>query len=556
MSPSILKPDTTNSYLNNSVVKAITDHYHNFCDFISQAEHFLKIGEIDAAAVFGQMAADYAFRNHPGFFVSPRLENLLTHIGRMTMERGAKFSDHFRANNSPKRILHILTQAYELGGHTRLAWRWIERDKDHIHSVLLTRQGERKVPKNLINAVKASGGHIYRIDKQFGGLISRAKTLRRLANQNDIVVLHIHPYDVVPIIGLSYREKYPAVCYMNHADHLFWLGVSISDVIAHIRQSSWQLSIKRRKVEAKRCLMLPIPVNKTNRQLTRVVAKFQLGIAEDAIVLLSVASGYKYNKIDDKIHFINAVRPILEKCDKTILLVVGPSESDLHLDMSLKVYNRIKVYGPQKDIELFYQAADIYLDSFPFASITSLLEAGSFGVPIVSYCVHPEQAAVLCADDPGLIKSLVCTKDLESYRNIIIKLIQDDSLRDRLGKQTENEIVEVHEILWPQFLKSLYETVWLIEPPGNVIDDVDEVHADEIDTRLVTLQKATGKAWSKEMSVWNYYRLLPLWLRYQMRNQRHRKFPRWVPDWLISESLGKWLKKISSTVYFGRVVPI
>ena len=45
---------------------------------------------------------------------------------------------------------------------------------------------------------------------------------------------------------------------------------------------------------------------------------------------------------------------------------------------------RVLVPGAQPDPSVHLDAADIYLDSFPFSSITSMLEAATRDVPIVA----------------------------------------------------------------------------------------------------------------------------------------------------------------------------
>ena len=45
---------------------------------------------------------------------------------------------------------------------------------------------------------------------------------------------------------------------------------------------------------------------------------------------------------------------------------------------------RIVTYPERAGTSVLYDAADIYVDSFPAVSITSLLEAGSLGIPLVT----------------------------------------------------------------------------------------------------------------------------------------------------------------------------
>src|SRR4051794_38125221 len=77
-----------------------------------QVEALWDRGEADAAVTWATVAAHYASLNHPGRFTSPRLERTLGEIGRHALpSAGAPPRAHGR-------VLHVLTEAYETGGHT------------------------------------------------------------------------------------------------------------------------------------------------------------------------------------------------------------------------------------------------------------------------------------------------------------------------------------------------------------------------------------------------------------------------------------------------------
>ena len=60
------------------------------------------------------------------------------------------------------------------------------------------------------------------------------KELRALAgnhvNPYDLIMLHIHPNDVLPVYALSAGYYGPPVALFDHSDHTFWIGSSIVDV--------------------------------------------------------------------------------------------------------------------------------------------------------------------------------------------------------------------------------------------------------------------------------------------------------------------------------------
>jgi hypothetical protein len=60
------------------------------------------------------------------------------------------------------------------------------------------------------------------------------KELRALAGDHmhpfDLIMLHMHAQDVLPVYALSAGYYGPPVALFDHSDHTFWIGSSIVDV--------------------------------------------------------------------------------------------------------------------------------------------------------------------------------------------------------------------------------------------------------------------------------------------------------------------------------------
>ena len=94
---------------------------------------------------------------------------------------------------------------------------------------------------------------------------------------------------------------------------------------------------------------------------------------------------------------------------------------------------RVQAIGHHPEVGLHQRAADIYLDPFPVTSPTAFLEAGSYGLPIVSFCPHRDRSAVLCADDFTLDDQLVRTDSAKSFATEVGRLIEDGAARVALA---------------------------------------------------------------------------------------------------------------------------
>ncbi|MEI6239528.1 MAG: hypothetical protein WCR51_04005 [Planctomycetia bacterium] len=81
-------------------------------------------------------------------------------------------------------------------------------------------------------------------------------------------------------------------------------------------------------------------------------------------------------------------------------------------------------------------AADIYLDSYPFCSITSMLESAALGTPVVAYQPYPEELEILYSECPWLPADRHLARDPGHLVELLDALIDDRSLRQELAVRT------------------------------------------------------------------------------------------------------------------------
>jgi hypothetical protein len=491
----------------------LQQHYGRFLEVLQTAEGLLGKRDSRGAAAYAQIAAEYACENHAGLLSCRRLEAVLSAIGAPTSGRGGARYVQGDRGIAGRRLLHVLTRAESIGGHTRTVWRWIRNDPQHSHSVVLTRQRNARVPDVLERAVRESGGRVHRLDWCIGGLPARARALRRLAVCADRIVLHVHPYDVVASIAFASRSDLAPVLFVNHADHLFWVGTECADTFAHIRQSGLSLSLERRGLAERDCVVLPIPLEQYKRAFSRRVAKRRLGIPEDAVVLLSVASGYKYSRVSAQ-SFLDVVVPVIREFAAAYLLVVGPQcVGDWHQAMR-ETGGRARALGPREDPSMFYDAADVYVDSYPFASLTSMLEAGLRGVPLLAYTPHRRLAPVFCSDDISLGHCLSRASEPRAFQEIAASLIRCPEDRDRMGEIARERILAEHTGSgWRRHLALVLDHGAKSGPAGPHTRGLDNRREEDFDRWLALFQLASRSGKSVEETIRCHAGLLPFPLR-------------------------------------------
>ena len=427
---------------------------------VAKAEAFHKRGKLEQAAIHAGIAAMPATSPHAGFYVSPRLERMLVDIGRRT----AKPSTYRRQQGKPIRhVLHVVSEVLPVGGLTNMITRWIAEDSTRTHSIAaIHHRGE--LPPATREAVAKTGGKIYHINRTRGFQTVWAEELRRLARGHDAVVLSIYGQDPVSQMAFAEPEKLPPILYLNHGDHLFWLGASIADVVMNMREEAQTLSVSRRSIEPKRNVVVPTMVSPAVRTRSREDAKRELGMAPDTILLMSAARGMKYRTVNG-VTFAAPHVGLLKKHPKAQLLVVGAGERpDWQADCAA-VEGRIQPLPETSDMRIYFEAADIYVDSFPFVSSTSMMEAAGLEVPLVSRFYGEPEARIFAINHPGIDKPTLHGASEQAYVAHLDRLISDPALREAKGKEARDAVLHYHTPpSWLTFIERAYSLAEQLPP--------------------------------------------------------------------------------------------
>jgi hypothetical protein len=521
--------------------QSIEHHRKLFEDLFELAHDALQRRQYRGAVVYAQIGALYAWLNHPGIFASHKLEQLVLTAALKGVRGSARSRGPRPDGGRPGRVLHVMSEAYSTGGHTRLVWRWIRHDAGRSHSVVMTNQRKQPVPRPLAEAAHATGGNMHLLDESTTDILWRARRLRDHARSADHVVLHTHPYDVLPIVAFAAREGLPPITFLNHADHVFWVGASISDIVAHTRHSGLRLSRHRRGVAEERCALIPLPLANGERAFSRARAKQLIGVASTTPVLLSVGSSYKYAPIRG-LSFAEILSSIIEESHEAILLVIGPGSEGQWAEAARRTRGRMRTLGVQDELSTFYQAADIFVDSFPLCSETALLEAATYGVVPARYCPHSPEAEVLCTDAPSLEPHLLRATTLDEYKALLSRLIQDGAFRSALEERIRRAVLEVHcGDTWRRFPEEAYlraAGAAYAGEPASWTGPAEGTSFDELDILVDRLHTKGGFSGGFEHSVQAHLRLLPPHLRIWWQG---RMFGWGGYGRLLAERLGKAL---------------
>lgn len=392
---------------------------------------------------------------------SSAIENELLKIGQ---NHEIELSKDFKANS----YLHVLSVPYRTGGHTRVVERWIKNSpKTQQHSVILTDVRRIEcVPQLLIKNIEEKNGEIFMLN-QDGSFIEKALELRQIASGYDKVILHTHMYDIIPVLAFASENFERPVVFFNHADHLFWVGVSISDLVVDFRTFSLDFDKKYRKTT--RNTILPLPVNKVNYKkmmhpkIKATELKKQLGFEENSKIILTLASGYKYNPFGEY-DFVKTIHRILAQNPDAVLLAIGPKPDNPYWAKAQEDSNgRIKAIGeiPNTELEKYLSIADLAIDSFPFSSFIALLDIAKYNIPSLSLATPVNdldcftQAGIYCKSQEKLIKkALEILKHETQEETELYKILKENNFSKGFRKHLRKLYKDFPKEHRPAFFES------------------------------------------------------------------------------------------------------
>ena len=448
---------------------------------VARAERARATGRDEAAARAAMTAAAFAWRCPLGKLAEPRLEEVLSEIGVRCCVAGA-VRDNPPAPE-PKRILHLGTRADPVGGHTRILCRWIETDSGRKHVVVLTAQGATPVPERLRRALSA-GGHELSCQRN-ASLLARARSVAEVATTCDRAVIHCAPSDVVPALALAGPRRPVPTVLVNHADHVFWLGTGAADVVAHLRDGAVNVSATHRGISRARSVVVPIPLDRPAPASRREAARAQLGVGPSDVLVLTIASEYKFADADG-LHFVDAVLPAVEADSRIVVRAIGPRRTGRWLAAEEASHGRIRALGEQSDIADYYIAADIYLDSFPVPSFTSLLEAGQAGVPVIARSGFDSHGGYLDLDELDGVTGFVRARSAQEVTSTLVAWGRNPQARVAAGAALRERLQETHSGTgWLRSVETAYRRAVMPasnEPastdplPATLVTDLAEAH--------------------------------------------------------------------------------
>lgn len=413
-----------------------------FSRALHRAEKESARGNPELAVEWCSYAATLAWLVNPGFFYSHDVERLLAEIGRKHLD---SMPLPARPVGRHQRFLHLMSAAYESGGHTRAVSRWIEICAQHTpsehHSILISMQREDPIPAWLGTSAEKTGGHLIALPPGLSRLQAAAE-IRRRAAEFDAVILHIHPNDPLP--NIAFHDRPRPVLFFRHADHVFNLGLEVAQVFADLRPVGHAMSTRYCPSTAHK-VMLPIPLLDDGNVLCRKTdAREKLGLPTDALIALTVGLPHRFTPANGA-SFFALVQSLCRANPRILIIAIGLTESDPFPGLSQSVEGHFMPIGVIYDrdrIDLYYRAADIFMDA-PGGSGTAMLDAARVGLPVLRL-FNPNRC-LLWSEDPGLDSVSRAAGNQEEFAATALEWLNGpEERRLDLGRRFRNAVLQDH----------------------------------------------------------------------------------------------------------------
>ncbi|WP_325948663.1 hypothetical protein [Pseudomonas putida] len=270
------------------------------------------------------------------------------------------------ANAESRGCLHVVSEPYMQGGHTRLMERLAKMHEDPV-DLLVARGAEPAVLERL-------AGYFAHVEVAHGDdPCTRIQSIVDTLAQYDKLVLHIHPDDIITTVacGLLKQQRGAAlkVYFVNHADHVFSFGASVADVYFEI--SAYGHYLDRKKNLACQKSFLAIPIDTSGAKVPGAL------LARDRIKVFSAASAAKF-KPHRGLDMRPSITAILKRFRNAECWIIGanPLTNTWWWTVKLRYPTRffIRRHLPYKDYLDFAGKADFYLDSYPMPGGTAFAE--------------------------------------------------------------------------------------------------------------------------------------------------------------------------------------
>ncbi len=353
------------------------------------------------------------------------------------------------------RVAFLATKIYDMGGHTK----WMRDMQKTLASkyeetlfLTTTRTSQKAAPQTLEYLRQISAIKTFR---QFS--CSEEDNIREIYDSivtyaPRAIFVFIHTDDVVAtaVMALLKRHTNIRIFFVNHATHRPALAMSFADLVLEETPSSAYVTQKLRRIRQTHIVGLISKPEEENPHFGAdeiAEVRRRMGIPEGALCTMSGAASYKFFDSNGSRYFEMVQKLLTEHPDlyHVVITEFQPHEKQLVEQMftGSPVANRLILLPYQQNYELYFKAADLFIDSFPMSSALAFIDLMRLRVPYVVK-INTENAALSfheyqAADFPYMYETI---DDLYAG---VEALLADENKRAEMTEKNYRHYMEHYE---------------------------------------------------------------------------------------------------------------
>ncbi len=327
--------------------------------------------DLEQAATLAEFIGEFAHHNHYGIYFDPQIEDHLFKLGTNESVLEVVRKPENKEKQKTK-ILHVLTKSYLSGGHTRVVENWCEITQFSFeNNVVLTHQEKLPIPERL----RKKSFALYSI--AMGGYVERAIELAKYFHQHDVIILHTHPQDVLPILACSLLPgQSEKMKFYNNSDHAFAYNMSVCDRVYENSAFGFEVS-RRKRLHGKPSSYVAIPL------CPSAINPVQTETPDDGYIL-STGTAYKFKPYKD-MDFAHFAVGVAAKTKRRFIIVGPDRRQDPYWQQAYQksggLVDAIGGVEHSRYLDLLSNAS-AYVESFPYIGGVAFSEALLCGVPV------------------------------------------------------------------------------------------------------------------------------------------------------------------------------
>lgn len=336
------------------------EHHQFIADCCSRV---LAAAGLDQAMQRARFLGELLWKNNLGQYQLSQLEQGL-------LERFAPLFQTPAEAPVRRAYLHVLSKAYDNGGHTRIAEQLLPAETLQDAAVLVSENAQSHSLQKLRQA-----RHGCTVLHKTAHSQEKIQALLQHFSGYATLILHIHPYDIEVVLAAALAQKFcgTRVYLYNHADHVFSYGHGIADRVLEISHFGWALRAARGTLDKSVYVGIPL---KLGSEFATVRAPGHGHIA-------SAGTAYKYRPALGY-SFPEFARQLVAQSGRKLVLI-GPQlwrdwwwwNAARSMGRRAEFHSRM----PHQAYLEFMEQSSLYVDSFPMTGGTAFPEIVSRGFP-------------------------------------------------------------------------------------------------------------------------------------------------------------------------------